>query len=54
MKRFMIGLVLCIPLASVVLGAVMIYLAVHSPDADIEATDTPLSKTSWRQEQQSP
>ncbi len=50
MKRFMIGLLIAIPLSSVALGAVMIYLATSSTDVDVELEARPLSKTSWRSE----
>ena len=49
MKRFMIGLLFAIPLTSVALGVVMIYLAVTSPDAYLETEAKPLSKTSWQE-----
>ncbi len=50
MKRFMIGLLIAIPLSSVALGAVMVYLATSSSDADVELEARPLSKTSWRKD----
>jgi hypothetical protein len=48
MKRFMIALVICIPLASVCFGGVMFYFAYTSSDQNILDDQTPMSKTSWR------
>lgn len=51
MKRAMIALIILIPLSSVVLGALMFYLAVTSGE-ELVARDQPaLSKTSWQQTQ---
>ena len=48
MKNRMLMLVIGIPLSSVLLGMVMIFLAVNSPDQRLDS-DHALSKTSWRQ-----
>jgi hypothetical protein len=48
MKRFMIALVICIPLASVCFGGVMFYFAYTSSDQSILDGQAPMSKTSWR------
>ena len=48
MKRWMLTLIICIPLASVVFGSVMMYFAFNSNDYDVLEQDVPLSKTSWR------
>ncbi len=48
MKRFMIGLIIAIPAASIVLGVVMIVLATQSADYEVRDSSQPLSKTSWR------
>ena len=48
MKRWMLALVVCIPLASVMFGGVMLYFALTSNDTDVLEQAAPLSKTSWR------
>jgi|GEM_PF-4671220 len=48
MKRLMIALVICIPLASVCFGGVMFYFAFTSSDQSILDDQAPMSKTSWR------
>ena len=48
MKRAMIGLIVLIPLASVVLGVVMLVLALSGPDDQMRVNQEPLSKTSWQ------
>ena len=48
MKRLMIALVICIPLASVIFGGVMFYFAFTSNDQSVFDGQAPLSKTSWR------
>lgn len=48
MKRFMIALVICIPLASVCFGGVMFYFAFTSNDQSVLDDQAPMSKTSWR------
>ena len=49
MKRWMIALVVCIPLASVMFGGVMAYFALTSNDTDVLEQAKPLSKMSWRE-----
>ena len=49
MKRLMITLVVCIPLASVMFGGVMLYFALTSNDTDVLEQAKPLSKVSWRE-----
>ncbi len=44
----MLALVIGIPLASVVFGALMFYFALTSTDSSILVEDVPMSKTSWR------
>ncbi|MEE4282515.1 MAG: hypothetical protein V2I41_11265 [Pseudomonadales bacterium] len=48
MKRLMIALVICIPLASVCFGGVMFYFAFTSNDQSVLDDQAPMSKTSWR------
>ncbi|XOV83356.1 MAG: hypothetical protein ACFHXK_21215 [bacterium] len=48
MKRFMIALVICIPLASVCFGGVMFYFAFTSNDTNVLDGQAPMSKTSWK------
>ena len=48
MKRFMVALIVCIPLASVAFGGVMLYFALASSDTSVVEAAAPLSKTSWR------
>jgi hypothetical protein len=48
MKRFMVGLIIGIPLASVLFGAVMAYFATHTLDGRVIVESEPLSKTSWQ------
>lgn len=50
MKRFMITLVIAIPLCSVVVGGVMFYFAVTGYPGEVLDTAKPLSKTSWQKE----
>ena len=49
MKRWMLALIICIPLASVVFGGVMAYFAFSGDDESVHGQDAPLSKTSWRE-----
>ena len=49
MKRLMLALIVCLPLASVALGGVMMYLALQGDDTDVLEDSSPLSKTSWKQ-----
>ncbi len=48
MKRWMLALIICIPLASVAFGGVMIYFAFNTNDHDVLQDSAPLSKTSWQ------
>ncbi|NNF17897.1 MAG: hypothetical protein HKN70_14225 [Gammaproteobacteria bacterium] len=41
-------LVILIPLLSIIMGTVTLYLALQSPEAAVDIVDEPLSKTSWR------
>jgi len=49
-KRGMIVLLIAIPAAAVLMGAITAYLAVSTPEAAVEREAPPLSKTSWREE----
>jgi len=52
MKRWMLSLVIGIPLTSVLFGCLMFYFAFTSTDSDVlqgvPEQAAPLSKTSWR------
>lgn len=48
MKRGMIYLIIAIPLASVVMGAVTLYLALSEPDVAVRQQQPTLSRTNWR------
>ena len=48
MKHGMIYLLIAIPAASLVMGAVTVYLALAHPAEVVEISEAPLSKTSWR------
>lgn len=48
MKRVMVALVICIPLASVIFGGVMLYFATHTGDDHVVLENAPMSKTSWK------
>lgn len=58
MKRWMLSLVIGIPLASILFGSLMFYFAFTSTDSDVRESvredvleqAAPLSKTSWRTE----
>ena len=50
MKRWMLALIICIPLASVAFGGLMTYFAFTSNDVDVREDAAPLSKVSWREE----
>ena len=50
-KRPMLILIIGIPLASIMFGAVMFYFAFTSTDRDVSKDGAPMSKTSWRQQQ---
>ena len=50
MKHWMLALVICIPLASVAFGGVMLYFASNSNDLDVLEEGAPLSKVSWQKD----
>ncbi len=50
MKRGMIYLLIALPLASVIMGAVTAYLAFSTADPVVVDSEPALSKTSWRDE----
>ena len=50
MKRFMLILIVSIPLASVVFGGVMMYFAFTGADQSVVEDGAPMSKTSWRKQ----
>ncbi|MGE0620999.1 MAG: hypothetical protein AB7I04_16080 [Pseudomonadales bacterium] len=49
MKRLPLILIIAIPLAAVLMGAVSLYLALQGPDQEIPLLQAPLTKTSWQQ-----
>ena len=49
-KRGMIVLLIAIPAAAVLMGAITAYLAVSTPESAVDREAPPLSKTSWREE----
>lgn len=48
MKRGMLLLLIALPLASVLMGALAFYLAFSAPDPAIEPVKPVLDKTSWQ------
>ena len=52
MKRGMLWLVVLIPLSSVLVGALMLYLALTYPDVEVKQSLAPMSKTSWQNERE--
>ncbi len=52
MKRPAFYLVILIPAASVVMGIIGAYFAFSAPDPEIQIQNSPLSKTSWQQDEQ--
>ncbi len=54
MKHVPIMLLISIPLASVLMGAVMLYFALQSPVGTSQLDSAPLTKTSWQQTQDRP
>ena len=48
MKRLPVILLIGIPAASVVMGAITLYLATRGPSQEIEVHGKPLDKTSWQ------
>lgn len=49
MKRLPLYLLMAIPAAAVIMGAVSLYFALQGPDQEIPTTQAPLNKTSWQQ-----
>ena len=47
--RWIILLLMAIPLAAVLMGAVSMYLAYQGPDQEMLIREPPASKTSWQQ-----
>ena len=52
MKRFMIGLIIAIPLSSVIACTCLIVFALSTDRDTVTTESTPLSKTSWREQVQ--
>jgi len=50
MKRGVLWLVVLIPFTSVLVGALILYLALANPDVEVEQSLAPMSKTSWQNE----
>ena len=48
MKRLPVILLIAIPAAAVLMGAVSLYLALQGPDQEIPLLQAPLNKTSWQ------
>lgn len=51
MKRLPVILLIAIPAAAIVMGAISLYLAMQGPSQELPVTEAPLSKTSWQQRQ---
>ena len=49
MKRWMLALIISLPLASVAFGGVMLYFAISTNDVDVLEASQPMSKVSWKQ-----
>ena len=49
MKRWMLALIISLPLASVAFGGVMLYFAVNTNDVDVLEDSQPMSKVSWKE-----
>ena len=49
MKRWMLALIISLPLASVAFGGVMAYFAINTNDVDVLKDSRPMSKVSWKQ-----
>ena len=47
--RWIILLLMAIPAAAVLMGAISMYLAYQGPDQEILIRERPASKTSWQQ-----
>ena len=52
MKRGIIILMLGIPAASLIMGAITLYIAFSTPSQEISVDHAPLSKTSWQSERE--
>ena len=50
MKKFMLGIVIAIPLSSVVACTCLIIFALSSDRDQVNVESIPLSKTSWREQ----
>jgi len=48
MKRLTLILVIAIPAAAVLMGAISLYFAVQGPDQEMPLEKAPLNKTSWQ------
>ena len=48
MKRLPVILLIAIPAAAVLMGAVSLYFALQGPDQEIPLLQAPLTKTSWQ------
>lgn len=48
MKRPIILLIVGLPAAAVLMGAISLYLALQGPDQEIPVGEAPLTKTSWQ------
>ena len=47
-RKWMLVLIVCLPLASVAFGGVMFYFALNTSDSNVMADGAPMSKVSWR------
>lgn len=54
MKHGTIILLISIPFAAVLMGAVMLYFAVQKPIGTLQPDSAPLTKTSWQQMEDRP
>ena len=48
MKRGVLYLVIAIPAAALLMGAITLYVAFSNPDPGVPIADPALSKTSWQ------
>ena len=51
MKRFMVGLIICIPITSVIVCVVLFVLAAKGSADLLPTPDNAMSKTSWQNQQ---
>lgn len=49
MKRGVLYLLIAVPVVTVIMGGVTLYLAFSDPPQAVEIEAKPLSKTSWRE-----